>query len=120
MSWAWLTDPDVGRWAGFALSFLAGLFAGRLLFSGARREAGRDVAPAGEPGSEEPSAPSGAARSRVEALEKEVREARTQFLEKDEEADVFEDQITMLDSALKRANGRLKLVLRLLRRGDSR
>ena len=50
------------------------------------------------------------------ALESEIRTARELLEQKDEEAKAFTEELSTLDAVIKRANGRLKLVLRAITR----
>ncbi len=51
-------------------------------------------------------------------LEKEIREARA-LLDQDEETDTYFHALAELDASVKRANGRLKLLARSLKRASS-
>lgn len=53
------------------------------------------------------------------AVESEIRSARELLNETDEEARAFSQDLSTLDSGIKRANGRLKLILRAVRRATS-
>lgn len=102
--------------AWLAGAFVFGLATGWLLWGGRRSaEAG------GEPG--DGAAPA-IALSQIDArdgdgldaLEREIRAARARLAESDDEAGKMAQELDSLDKAIKRANGRLKLLLRAVQR----
>lgn len=70
-------------------------------------QAGNGASPTGAP------SPS---PDRLAAIEEEIRKARNLLEEGDEETKFIAEEIDTLDQAIKRANGRLKLILRAIER----
>jgi hypothetical protein len=136
MGEGWLSGFLAAPWAPAAAAYLFGIVTGWLIWSG------RGQARAGE--SSEPGAPDAAPKEKREpiiataegddiknggdpcpdvmklgAVESEIRSARELLAESDEEAKAFSQELFTLDSAVKRANSRLKLILRAVKRAAS-
>lgn len=115
----WLTQALSSRWTIAAAAYLFGLLCGWAIRRGARANAEkadaggdlrRDDAEAMETASE--SGEDVPASAKLSALEAEIRQARS-ILEADaEEHDAMSEILRGIDEAVKRANGRLKHVLK--------
>jgi len=89
-----------------ALAFLFGVAFGWIVW-GAKPE--RGDAASGEPeNAEEP--------KEIIVIKAELEAAKTLLDEKDEAEDQFSEQLATLDETVKRANGRLKVILAAIRR----
>lgn len=139
--WGWVT-AFAALIFGMAIGWLA--WGGRPRENGARRQpslenqpadgdaaeapaadapAERDVAaeahgnaPGAEPKSRDPAL----AAPKLAAIEREIKDARTLLEGGEEEIRAFGEDISALDGAIKRANGRLRLLARELRRAFGR
>jgi hypothetical protein len=65
---------------------------------------------------EGPAAPQTDDPARLDKIETELKDARELLSEGEEELRLFGEEIAELDSAIKRANGRLRLLIREIRR----
>lgn len=101
---------EVAAWAPAAASFIFGVGIGWLIFGGRRPEP--IVSRAAPP------VEGGADAGALDALQSQIRTARDAIAENDAEIDEFSDQLNTLDASLKRAHGRLKAVIKAVRRGQ--
>lgn len=124
----------IAPWAPVIAAYVFGIATGWLIWGGARsaprREGGETtVATAPEPDRRDDASDLKAkvstgttdadpcpAPMKLGALESEIRSARELLSQGDEEADAFSEELSTLDAGIKRANGRLKLVLRAVKR----
>lgn len=104
MGEGWFSGLTAAAWAPALAAFVFGLATGWLIWGGLR---------AGQTGEGAPAAPDA---KRLAALEAELRAARALVEEESGEAEAQEEEIAALDTSLKRANGRLKLLLRAVKR----
>ena len=95
-------------------AYLFGMATGWAIFAAARRRAGENAAPSagGEQSSATSLAP--AAREALGQLEAELKTTRALLEQSDAEAKSVSEEIADLDAAIKRANGRLRLVMRAI------
>lgn len=120
MSESWVSGVGWASWALAIAIYIFGIASGWLIWGGRRSspdepaDADADAAPAG-PGGETRPAP-GPASAKLGALESEIRKARELLEKGEEEAAVFSEDLATLDQTIKRANGRLKLILRAVQR----
>lgn len=127
----WLTQALTNRWTVAAIAYLAGVVTGWLIWRvvssggndgradhrGDLKVNGADDAKSGGDGGRKDNAP---ASRKLSALETEIREAKA-ILEADaEEHAALAEILTGLDEAVKRANGRLKLILKSVKSGRDR
>lgn len=121
----WLTQALTNRWSLAAVAYLLGAVSGWLFWravrSGAEDRDDGDLTielpeeAEAVPGDKEKNgAP---ASAKLSALEKEIKQAKS-ILETDaEEHAAMADILSGLDEAVKRANGRLKLILKSIKNG---
>jgi multidrug efflux pump subunit AcrA (membrane-fusion protein) len=102
---------DAAPWAPLALAFLVGLACGWLLW-GLR---GADAAGAA-PVADKSSGDEGDERKEIVVLRAELEAARALLNDSDALDEELEQQLSALDEALKRANGRLKVLLSSVKR----
>jgi hypothetical protein len=133
----WISGIVAAPWAPAAAAYVFGIITGWLIWSGRRAKdaatADSEALPAGN-APKEPRAPIIAkaegeeiknggdpcpAVMKLGAVESEIRSARELLDESEEEARAFSQELSTLDSAIRRANGRLKLILRAVRRATS-
>jgi hypothetical protein len=57
---------------------------------------------------------------KLDAIEHEIKNARALLDDREEAAKAFADELTTVDAAIKRANGRLKLILRAVKKLSDR
>lgn len=102
---------DAAPWAPLAIAFIVGLACGWLIWGFQSATSDDATAPAAEPAQD-----GGDERKEIVVLRAELEAARALL---DDEVDQQEDigrQLSALDEALKRANGRLKILLRTVKR----
>lgn len=129
MSESWVSGVGWASWALAIAIYIFGIASGWLIWGGRRSSPGEragadaDAGPAGADassrdgaGGEMKKAAPGAAPAKLAALESEIRKARALLEKGEEEAAVFSEDLTTLDQTIKRANGRLKLILRAVQR----
>lgn len=117
----WLSGVAWGSWALALAIYLFGIASGWLIWGG-RRSVSEEDAPPGATQDEVGAANTGAARpasAKLAALESEIRKARELLESTDGESDTLSNELLDLDHAVKRANGRLRLVLRAVQRAIS-
>ena len=109
---------ETASWAPAAAALIFGIAIGWLIWGGRRQEIEpqrRDpgsVIAKGNGNNGDP-CPDGL---KLGAIESEIRAARELLEESDNEAASFSEELSGLDESIKRANGRLKLILRAVRR----
>lgn len=129
----WVAQVLSDRWFPAAVAYFLGLFTGWLIWSGARAgapaedEAVSEATGAGD-AETKPEADNAAPSEnkskkskepisiKISALESEIKKAREMLAEDAEETAAFTDLISNLDEAVKRANGRLKLIIKSVKR----
>ena len=119
----WLSGVQLAPWAPVAASYLFGAATGFLIWGGrhlwpksaeARNAEGmRDAESGAGDGSANGDAPDS---MRLGALESELRRARELLDETDADNSDNVERLNDLDTALKRANGRLKLILNAVKK----
>lgn len=142
MGEGWISGFVAAPWAPAAAAYIFGIATGWLIWSGRRAKDGAladgavEAETAGQASSDKPEKrepiiakakgeeiKNGGdpcpAVMKLGAVESEIRSARELLHESEEEAKAFSQDLSMLDSAIKRANGRLKLILRAVRRAAS-
>lgn len=112
-----------GSWALALAIYLFGIASGWLIWGGRRTVSEEDEVPGvstGEAAPEETGVTRrGPAPAKLAALESEIRKARELLASNDGEAETLAKELSDLDHAVKRANGRLRLVLRAVQRAIS-
>ncbi|OFX06227.1 MAG: hypothetical protein A3E78_15165 [Alphaproteobacteria bacterium RIFCSPHIGHO2_12_FULL_63_12] len=101
-----LTSFGTSPWGPMALAFLFGIAFGWVVWGAKpdRRETGEDAgAPIGDP-------------KEIVVIKAEIEAARTLLGQNDEPGDELSEQLATLDETVKRANGRLKMILAAIRR----
>lgn len=139
MDEGWISGFVAAPWAPAAAAYIFGIATGWLIWSGQRANGAASAenpaavetadladAPKREPiisKAEGDEIKNGGdpcpAAMKIGAVESEIRSARELLNETEEEARAFSQDLSTLDSAIKRANGRLKLILRAVRRATS-
>lgn len=121
MGESWLSGVAWGTWALALAIYLFGIASGWLIWGGRRSVPEENELP-GAAVEEAASENAGAARpapSKLAALESELRKARELLDSTGGESDSVAKELSDLDHAVKRANGRLRLVLRAVQRAIS-
>ena len=107
-----LAGLEVAAWAPAAASFIFGVGVGWLIFGGNRPQSdGLRATPPVEAASD---------RGALDALESQIKTARELLDEKDEEVNEVAEQLTTLETSLKRLHARLTAVFRAVRRERNR
>lgn len=142
MGEGWISGFVAAPWAPAAAAYIFGIATGWLIWSGRRAkdaaQADETAETAAQLASEKPEPEKREpiiakakgeeiknggdpcpAVMKLGAVESEIRSARELLDESEEEAKAFSQDLSTLDSAIKRANGRLKLILRAVRRAAS-
>jgi hypothetical protein len=113
----------VSPWATALAMYLFGIATGWLIWGGRRgavvTSGERVKTTLGASAAGEASKPSSAGAA-LDALEKEISAARALLDEDDGEAAAFTEALSSLDASIKRANGRLKLLARSVRKAGER
>lgn len=129
----WLTQALTSRWAIAAAAFFLGVATGWLIWRAVKPgEAGKPVDDRGdlkidpaEGGETKNGAEAvqdqdkGKPSSKLNALEAEIKQAKSILKADAEEHAAITDILTSLDEAVKRANGRLKLVVKSMKNGGN-
>jgi hypothetical protein len=112
MGEGWVSILASLPWTMLAVAFLCGIVTGWLFWGGRTREETSRAEGAA-------AAPSGPAPGeKLAALDQEIREARAQIVKAEEEAADYAGQLAALAETVKRVNGRLKLILRAVKKGS--
>lgn len=119
---SWLTEALSSKWLPVAVAYLLGLLTGYVLWNAGRSTDDGDdeiiydvedddfEGPIVEYDADAP--PS----TKLEALEAEIKNAKQLLSENSEEQKTLSEIIGTVDDAVKRANGRLKIVLKSIKR----
>lgn len=105
MGEGWLMHIVADRWFLAGAAYFLGLLTGWLVWSGGRLKDGEAPPEAARPPAE-----------RLAALEAELKTIQSLLQEDDAESEAFAEHLGELDDAVKRANGRLKLILKSVKR----
>jgi len=135
----WLTQMVSDRWFPAAVAYFLGLITGWLIWSGGKARAGRadeaavngsldeaadglakekrePVVESASAAIEEKNGDKEPVAMKIGALESEIKKAREMIAEDAEENAAFAELLSNLDEAVKRANGRLKLIIKSVKR----
>lgn len=99
---------DAAPWAPLAVAFLVGFACGWLIW-GLRGDANTPSTDVSAPGEDDE-------RKEIVVLRAELEAARALLNENEDDHEEVGRQLSALDEAVKRANGRLKILLRAVRR----
>lgn len=119
---SWLTEVLTSRWLPVAVAYLLGLLTGYVLWNDSRTSDDNDDEIIYDVDDESADIPiieydtDAPPSFKLEALEAEIKHAKQLLAENADEQKILSDIIGTVDDAVKRANGRLKIVLKSIKR----